>query len=86
MIVKNFNEKTTYRDSEGIRMNHAFRHPYSKKDMTHPRTKNWHACFGTHSAMGCDGCDHWTLCMQATCPDVKGEFFQGAIVIVEEES
>ena len=87
-----FNENITYHDAEVIRLNHISEHPYSKKEMQHPRTKNWHGCFGQHAAIGCDGCDHWILCMELTFNNgwrreekVKGEFFKGVVVIIVEE-
>jgi hypothetical protein len=88
---ENIDPEMTYRQSESRRMQFFMAHPHAKNYRVHPRTHNWHACFGTHSAMGCDGCDFWAFCMDLPFLNgwrrdekVKGEFFVGVVVLEEE--
>lgn len=85
-VIFEWDETLTYRDGEIMRMSST-----DRKWTPIKSTINWHACFGTHSPMGCDGCNHWTLCLHASDERLKARhpkttYFKGAIIVTEEST
>ena len=51
----------------------------------HKRTRDWHACMGTYSDFGCDGCDQFNFCMVDYYQHgQRPKYLEDVIVILEE--